>query len=139
MRAIDQVRILVYRVHEKGLEVLLVNSESKEDPEIWKLPQGDFTIGDNDLIELEPIQSQSGDLIRIFGIEGDWHDIPSIRGLIKHDVKRVKRKLKEVLPCVDNGAYFAVKDAFKKVMPNEYEALKELKDILADRNTVIHL
>ena len=71
-----------------------------------------------------------------FGIEGDWHDIPSIRGMIKHDLKRVKSKVKEVLPDVEKGMYFNVKEAFKKVMPHEYAALKELKDILIDRNAV---
>lgn len=73
---------------------------------------------------------------RVFAVEADWHDIPSIRGLIKHDVKIVHQKIKSSVQDLERGTYFGVKDAFKKILPHEYQALKELKDIIFDRNLV---
>ena len=91
------------------------------------------------LIELDPQEDENGNLTRAYAIEGDWHDIPSIRGMIKHDIKLVKSKVKEALPDIEKGTYFALKEAFKKVLPHEYAALKELKDIIIDRNTIRHM
>lgn len=139
MSVFDQVRFVIYRFHEKGLEVFLVNPELHTDPAVWKIPDGGVSESFSQvegLIELDPIIDKDGNALRSFAIEGDWHDIPSIRGMIKHDVKRAKRKIKTLLPDVEKGTYFAVKEAFKKVLPDEYAALKELKDILADRNLV---
>lgn len=83
---------------------------------------------------MDPVQAADGNMVQTFAIEGDWHDIPSIRGLIRHDVKLVKDKIKNMVPDLEQGTFFAVKEAFKKVMPDEYSALKELKEILIDRN-----
>jgi len=120
MSVFDKARVVLYRVHEKGLEILLVSHDMKNDPDIWKIPT-------------------SKNPIPTFAIEADWHDIPSVRGLIKHDAKLIKSKIKEVLPQVENGAYFTIKEAFKKVMPEEYKALKELKDIILDRNMSMNI
>lgn len=141
MNVLDKVRVVIYRFHEKGLEIFLINNKMEEDPDVWKIPHGAVRMpmdgSDNDkFIQLDPVIDEDGNTTEIFGIEGDWHDIPSIRGMIKHDLKRVKSKVKEVLPDVEKGMYFNVKEAFKKVMPHEYAALKELKDILIDRNAV---
>ena len=141
MNVLDKVRVVIYRFHEKGLEIFLINNKMEEDPEVWKIPHGSermhFSEGQEDqIIKLDPVTDEFGNTTEIFGIEGDWHDIPSIRGMIKHDLKRVKSKVIEVLPDAEKGMYFNVKEAFKKVLPHEYAALKELKDILIDRNAV---
>ena len=117
MSVLDLARIIIYRFHEKGLEIFLINSEIKQDNDIWK----------------------HGRTIKTFAIEGDWHDIPSIRGMLKHDVKLVKSIVKENLPGSEKGAYFAIKEAVRKVMPQEYKAIKELKEILFDRNSVTNI
>ncbi len=144
MSTLDKVRFIIYRCHEKGLEIFLVNSDLENDPDIWKIPQGDVLkhrlhLEQAELIELDPSEDENGNLTRAYAIEGDWHDIPSIRGMIKHDIKLVKSKVKEVLPDIEKGTYFALKEAFKKVLPHEYAALKELKDIIVDRNMLRHL
>ena len=73
-------------------------------------------------------------------IEGDWHDIPSLKGLIKNDAIFVKDTLQQMIPDMENeGSYFAIKEAFKKVLPNQYEFLKELKDIIKERNSTKYL
>lgn len=144
MSTLDKVRFIIYRCHEKGLEIFLVNSDLNNDPDIWNIPHGvslktGLEIDENKLIELDPSMDEDGNLTRAYAIEGDWHDIPSIRGMIKHDIKLVKSKVKEVLPDAEKGTYFAMKEAFKKVLPHEYAALKELKDIIMDRNMLRNL
>jgi len=66
-------------------------------------------------------------------VEADWHQIPSIRGIIKHDAIRLGTKIKQV-SNLSQFKYHSVKDALQRVMPQEYQALKELKDILLDKN-----
>lgn len=122
-------RFIFYRFHDKGLEFFLVKENDQ-----WKLPSGQskesthrFFNRKGKMIELE-----DSDINRIknLAIEADWHDMPSIRGLIKHDLKMVEEKVIEL----EKGSYLAAKEAFKKVLPQEYALLKELKDILFDRN-----
>lgn len=143
MSVLDQIRIIFYRVHEKGLEVMLINPELESDPSVWKLPEG---VGRAEIkeirknyIKLDSISNEDGSKIRTYAVEADWHEIPSVKGIIKHDVKRVKNKIKKVLPELERATYFQVKEAFKKVLPNEYAALKELKDVIRDKNSVTYL
>ncbi len=144
MSVLDLARIIIYRFHEKGLEIFLINNEMKQDNDIWKIPQGlthqlkEDTLLKN-VIDLDETEDEHGRTIKTFAIEGDWHDIPSIRGMLKHDVKLVKSIVKENLPGSEKGAYFAIKEAVRKVMPQEYKAIKELKEILFDRNSVTNI
>ena len=85
------------------------------------------------MIELEPI-NKDGVSDKVLAIEGDWHEIPSIRAMIKDDVRIVANHVIQKLPEIEEGTYYTVKEAFKKVLPEEYASLKELKDILIDRN-----
>ncbi len=136
MKVLDHVRLIVYRFHEKGLEILMI----KRDHDKWVLPSGAQISLDNlrsdEIIELQAQTDSDGQPIKAVAIEGDWHEIPSIRGLIKQDIHLVKARLKELIPELENGTYLAIKDAFKRLMPREYALLKELKDILLDRNLV---
>jgi hypothetical protein len=142
MNVFDTIRVVVYRFHEKGLEIFLVNSDL--DKEGWQIPfadiakykDGDVEIG-NRFIALESNMLPDGTSSITCAIEGDWHDIPSIRKLIKEDIKLVSSKL-DMLDkiAVEKGTFFAIKEAIKKVMPNEYKVLHELKDILLHRNMV---
>lgn len=144
MSVLDLARVVIYRFHEKGLEIFLINNEMEHDTNIWKIPKG---LAENlrsdgklkNFIDLDETEDENGRTIKTLAIEGDWHDIPSIRGMLKHDVKLVKSIVKENLPGSEKGAYFAVKEAFKKVMPQEYKALKELREILFDRNSVTNI
>lgn len=136
MKVLDHVRLIVYRFHEKGLEILMI----KRDHDKWVLPSGArISLDDlrsDEIIELQAQSDRGGPPIKAVAIEGDWHEIPSIRGLIKQDIHLVKARLKELIPELENGTYLAIKDAFKRLMPREYALLKELKDILLDRNLV---
>ncbi len=136
MHVLDRVRLIIYRCHEKGLEVFLVNTGFEE--ENWKIPFEEiakYTGQDCDykIIPLDPLQEHDGSMSNVLAVEGDWHDIPSLRKLVKGDVKIVASKIKFI---ADNGAYFAMKEALKKVLPNEYAVLHELKEILTVRNQI---
>ena len=144
MSVLDLARVIIYRFHEKGLEIFLINNEMDKDQDIWQIPQGlSESIREKglhkDIIDLDLTVDENGRTIKTVAIEGGWHDIPSIRGMLKHDVRLVKAIVKENLPGSEKGAYFAVKEAFKKVMPHEYKALKELKEVLFDRNSVTNI
>lgn len=139
MSILDVARLVVYRFHEKGLEIFLVNSDLKNDTDVWKLPNCDteqlvHKFEGDDIIEIDITGETPAN--RIIAVEGDWHTMPSIRGLVKHDIKMAKSMVKEALPGIDKGAFFAFKEVVRKLMPEEYNALKELKDVLVDRNSV---
>ena len=137
MNVLDQVRIVVYRINKKGLEIFLEVDEDQ-----WQIPTGNVQrntpqfFSQNNLIELEPVPIGNGNAQRALAVEGDWHDIPSIRNIIKQDVRIVKDEIKDRIPGLERGkgTFVSVKEAFKKVMPQEYAYLKELKDIIVDRN-----
>ena len=134
MSVLDHVRLVIYRCHEKGLEVLMPEARS------CLLEAGLTEVESNrqGAIELCGVD-QNGMPIRIMALEGDWHDIPSIRGLIKNDIDLVKGKIKEIVPELDKCVYVAIKEAFKEALPHEYAALKELKEVIMDRNLLLNL
>ena len=143
MKVLDQVRIIIYRMHEKGLEIFIVPPGEGSD---WYLPYEEFIkkypnwSEDENCIELEPIQHADGTLMKAVAFEADWHEIPSVRGLVKKDLHFVRHKIEhrieQLKPHTEKGAYVAFKEVFKKVLPHEYAFLKELKDIILDRNLV---
>ena len=140
MSIFDKACLIIYRYAEKGLEIFLINDPGDENP-VWSIPQQDipkventFVHEETEMIELDGVEVEDGQRYRGLAIEGDYHDIPSMRSLVKNDVIYVKDKIKSMIPELEQGTFVAVKEAFKKVLPHEYELLKELKDILADRN-----
>jgi len=140
MNVLDSARVIIYRINKKGLEIFLVNSK-QEIPDSWQFPQTQWQKANEDdrFIELEPVQQADGKMGTAVAIEGDWHEIPSIRAMIKEDVRIVKDQIKQHIPELEGGAFFAVKEAFKKVLPEEYAYLKGLKDIIFDRNQATYI
>lgn len=137
LNVLDTVRVVIYRCHEKGLEVFLLNDHLETDTDIWGLPEADRNkilskLNEDSVIELNPVQDENGVTTKTYAIEADWHEIPSIRGMIKHDVKLVKY-------AMEKGTYFCVKEAFKRVLPAEYKVVKELKDLILDRNLLFNI
>ncbi len=139
MSVLDCARVVIYRINQKGLEIFLVkgNGENAKD---WQIPQGQIKsrtasnlASEERMIQLEPIQ-EGDELFEGLAIECDWHEIPSVRAMIKQDVRIVKDQIKQRIPELEQGTFFAVKEAFKKVMPHEYAMLKELKEVVSDRN-----
>jgi hypothetical protein len=133
------VDVIIYRVRDNGLEVFLVNPEQAEG-----LLQAPDTGVDADAsrllnyIELDPVTNADGVSRKALAVEADWHELPSLRALMYEDYRVAKEKaklhIKNLLPELDKGAFFAVKDALKRIMPEQYAYLKELKDIVSDKN-----
>ena len=138
MSVFDQARVIIYRVNKKGLEIFLELDDSTKTPK-YKVPAAMLKYSSNDkfqedIIELDPIQNKDGSIQKICAVEADWHEIPSVRAIIKQDIKLVKSAVKNTLPAFEGCDYVCIKDILKKKMPNEYAALKELKDVLLEKN-----
>lgn len=130
-----KVNLIIYRFREKGLEVFLLNDQD----ETWNIPQADnpaekpaSLVNADRLIELDPVQTDLGTPEEAWAVEGEWHDIPSLKSMLYEDAQYVQKKFQQL----EQGTFVAVKEALKKVMPHQYKMLKELKDILIDRNSV---
>lgn len=140
MKEQEKTNLIIYRVRDKGLEVFLVPPDKEGDG--WQIPQGDNVAvsslplkSKDELIELDPVSQDDGILEQAYAVEGDWHDIPSMKSILKHDVAFMKGAILKMVPdMMEKGAFFAIKEAFKKVLPHQYEQLKELKEIIVDRN-----
>lgn len=134
----EQVDVIIYRVRESGLEVFLVDQESDGSlsaPVADEAAPGRLS---SQCIELDPVADADGQTRKAIAIEADWHEIPSLRALIYEDYRVAKEKakhhLRHLLGDFEKGTYVAVKEAVKRVLPAQYAFLKELKDIIADKN-----
>ncbi len=136
MSLAKKVNLIIYRFRERGLEIFLVNAPDTEE---WAIPQNqtevpNSLITDADrFIELDPIHAENGAKEEAYAVEGEWHDIPSLKSMLYEDAVQLKDKLQNEM---NQGSFVVFKEAFKKVMPHQYAFLKELKDILTDRNSV---
>ena len=54
----------------------------------------------------------------------------------RNDVKVVQNIVKETITGIENGKFVAFKEVVKKAMPEEYKALKELKEIILEQKTI---
>lgn len=133
--------LLIYRVKDTGLEVFLFEHAAQPDSAMPSVHHLASETGDH--ISLEPVTDATGLVRNAIAIEADWHDIPSLRALIRTDYEVAKQKakahIKSMLPDIPNldfeqGTYVAIKDAFKQVMPEQYAFLKELKEIVREKN-----
>ncbi len=136
----EQVDVIIYRMRDTGLEVFMVNKcAAGADEAQWEATEtlqylpANFT----NCIELEPVTLENGESRKAIAIEADWHEIPSLRALIYEDYRvakeKAKQRIKSLVPSMENGAFVAVKEAFKRSLPAQYAYLKELKDVLQDK------
>lgn len=117
--------LIIYRFRERGLEVFLTQQSDE-----WGLPGGDVKMdADQEYIELEP----SEDREEAVAVEGDWHEIPSLKQMLYEESGELKDRLKEI----EQGAFVSIKDALKqRLSAGQIEFLRELRDVIADRNSV---
>ncbi len=143
----EKTNFVIYRIGKKGLEVLLVN-KNQQGNEQWQFPKGQLNTEavavaleqEDCLTELDMVLTDKGINEKNVAVEADWHEIPSLKSLLSEDVEFAKETLRQLLPdMMEKGAFFAVKEAFKKVLPNQYETLKELKEIITDRNSTKYM
>ncbi|HRI01890.1 MAG TPA: hypothetical protein PK006_12625 [Saprospiraceae bacterium] len=134
----NQIRFIVYRVHAKGMEILVNQAEQRSElfasarsfPSLEEymthLPDG--------IIQLETTENE-----QIIALEADWHEIPRIRSILKYDMHLMKDTLSHMLPELEQATYVKVKELFKKALPHEYAALKELKETIRERNLLSNI
>jgi len=134
----EQVDVIIYRVRESGLEVFLVDQDNDGS---LTAPCSNESASERlsvHCIELDPFSDSNGDTRKAIAIEADWHEIPSLRALVYEDFRVAKEKarmhLQHLMGDFEKGTYVAVKEAFKRVLPAQYAFLKELKEIIADKN-----
>ncbi len=144
MQSTENVELFIYRMKDAGLEVFLVNPETEHST--WSsVLAGEAVqarIREGNFIQLEPVTGADGATRQAIAIEADWHEIPSLRALIYEDYRVAKEKAKQHLHRLlelEQGAYFAVKEAIKKVLPEQYQFLKELKDVLLEKNQAAYV
>lgn len=133
-----KISLVIYRFKERGLEVFLVNNsdQAKED---WAIPSGEIEhersevlAQEDHCIELDPVMVENGNAEEALAIEGEWHDIPSLKSMLIEDAVKVK----ETIKSMNSGSFFAFREGIKKLLPKyQYEFLKELRDVLIDRNS----
>jgi len=132
-------KVIVYRMAEKGLEILLIKDEGDPNGQKWSLPKG---LVEPDKLNEEYIPLDTAEEVqdpephRTIAFEKDEQDLPSFRSLLLNDMRYVKKRLKDYLMDYDEATYVSIREAVKKVLPDEYAKLKELRDILSDRNSV---
>jgi hypothetical protein len=136
MENTDKANLLIYRIREQGLEVFMVKDEAGNDvlPQTAMKSQTLAMVLPNldSMIALDSTHTGKENV----AVEADWHEIPSLKSLLSQDVSFVKTTIKQMLPdMMEKGTYFAVKEAIKKVVPEQYSAMKELKDIIIERNS----
>lgn len=134
MYLFDRANLLIYRLGKKGLEVFL----KKVDNNAYTLPESDTNkMIQNDYIELESLEIDAHEPKKTYAVEADWHEIPSLKSLIKQDIEDVAGKIIDFIPSDDQlGSFVTIKEAFKQILPSQYAYLKELKDIIKERNSV---
>ena len=120
-----QASLIIYRFRERGLEVFLLNKSDE-----WGLPGGDIDVGgEQELIELEP----SKDREEAVAVEGDWHEIPSLKQMLLEEGSGLANKFRGV----EQGSYVTIKEALKThLSANKVAFLRELRDVITDRNSV---
>lgn len=120
-----QARLIFYRFQERGLEVFLLNKSDE-----WGLPGGDVDVSaSDDLLELEPNEDRQ----EAVAVEADWHEIPSLKQMLLEEGQEVAERIREL----EGGSFVSIKEALKsRLKPNQVAFLRELRDVMTDRNSV---
>lgn len=117
--------LIIYRFRERGLEVFMTRQSDE-----WGLPGGDVDMqADQEYIELEPSENRE----EAVAVEGDWHEIPSLKQMLYQESGELKERLKDI----EQGAFVTIKDALKhRLTAGQVEFLRELREVITDRNSL---
>ena len=134
----QKLHLVVYRVRERGLEVFVRDeADGLTLPETSGLEADSADVFDREIIALDAVREEGTDIEGI-AVEADYHDIPSLKGLLLDDAKRLRARIDE-LPSAEEGTFVAMKEIAKRVLPSQYRLLQELRDILVDRNSTKYM
>ena len=126
----EKVNLFIYRYAEKGLEIFLMKSEAED---LLHLPNSSGNIApiqqigkEKSLIQLDETTNPEGNIEINVAFEAEYHEIPSLKHLLKSDMNFVADKIIHMLPDSEKGRFIALKEASKKMRPHQNQALKEL-------------
>lgn len=145
----------MYRYTRKGLEVMLARTADNTDG--WSIPsnlhpgspsqlkeivthlenQTGVTRVSSDYIPLETTEQNTGKRLQVWAFEAEWNDddanpLPFTKLLGKEESPLHLRR--KYMMLRDQFAFLAIKEAAKKMFPNQVALLKELQEILTERN-----
>jgi len=120
-----KARLIIYRFQERGLEVFLLNKSNE-----WGIPGGQVDMDtDQEMIELE----MSEDREAAVAVEGDYHEIPSLKQMLYEESSEFAERLRGV----EEGTFVTIKDALKAhLSAGQVQFLRELREVITDRNSV---
>jgi len=143
--------ILVYRIHQGGLQVLLVHPGgpfwAKKDAGAWTVPKGEFDDEDplsaarrefleetgaqvdGDFLPLTPVTQKNGKVVHAWAVEADLdpNQIKSNTFEMEWPPKSGKRR---EFPEVDKAAWFLPEEGMKKINPAQAGFIRELEEKL---------
>ena len=143
--------ILVYRIHQGGLQVLLVHPGGpfwvKKDAGAWTVPKGEFdgedplsaarrefleetgAHVDGDFLPLTPVTQKNGKVVHAWAVEADLdpNQIKSNTFEMEWPPKSGKRR---EFPEVDKAAWFLPEEGMKKINPAQAGFIRELEEKL---------
>lgn len=129
MDLIRKITLIIYRFRERGLEIFLMEGDDVNE---LILPKEQKIISLPEKFTAQATLISNDENTETWALEMEEEDIPSLKGLLYEDAKNISEKI----ISYETGTYIRVKDALKKVMPQQYKWIKELKDVLLDRNSV---
>lgn len=157
--------LLMYRYERDRLEVFLVHPGGpffkNKDEGTWGIPKGMLNADENhfdaakrefeeetgigicpnceEFIQLDTVKYRGGKKVKAWAFEGNWDESQPIRSNTFELEYPPKSGKMTTFPEVDKGAFFTIKEAVKKVMPAQYAFLKELQEILKERNLLRYI
>jgi len=147
--------ILLYRIHKKIPEVLLVHPGGpiwkNKDLGAWSIPKGEYNdeeapleaalrelheetgvqIKQSKCVPLTPIKQKSGKQVLAWAMKGDL-DTDHIKSNLFEFEWPPKSGKKQFFPEVDKAAWFAFPEAKEKINPAQVALLNELDAMLKD-------
>lgn len=139
----DLIKLVVYRCAEKGIEILIIPEET-ENGRRYTLPKTlkeelPFLQNLEESVSLKYQRQHKDSSGKAIAVEDDSPDLPSLRKVLKNDFEYAKVRIKEYIPTPESIEFINIKDAVKNMLPHEYELLKEVKEIVSDRNLLKNL
>lgn len=145
--------ILLYRYHQKRLEVLLVHPGgpfyARKDEGAWTIPKGEPDEGEDDLLlvarrefeeetgtpvegtfmRLTPVKQKGGKLVHAWALERDF-DVTTLNSNTFEMPWPPKSGKMQRFPEIDKAEWFSVPEALLKILPTQAAFTEELTRIL---------
>jgi len=144
--------LLVYRYHEKILQILLVHPGGpfyKKDIGEWSIPKGEYLEGEDALATakkefteetgniltqtiftpLQPVKIKSGKVISAWMVEADF-DLPYISSNLFEMEWPPRSGKMSLFPETDKAEWFTLSDARKKILTGQLSFLDQLEGML---------